>query len=56
MTTETCCLTSIWQTDDVVRAYYENVGRPAEYQELTPGEGAYYDSVVKIDLCARWSA
>ena len=50
MTTETSCLTSIWQTDEAVRAYYENVGRPEEYQELNPGNGAYYDSVVKIDL------
>ena len=50
LTTETSCLTSIWQTDEAVRAYYENVGRPEEYQELNPGNGAYYDSVVKIDL------
>ncbi len=50
MTTETSCLTSIWQTDDTVKAYYETIGRPEEYKELLPGEGAYYDSVVKIDL------
>ena len=50
MTTETSCLTSIWQTDDKVKAYYETIGRPEEYKELLPGEGAYYDSVVKIDL------
>ena len=50
MTTETSCLTSIWQTDEKVRAYYQNIGRPEAYAELLPGEGAYYDSVVKIDL------
>ena len=50
MTTETSCLTSIWQTDDVIRAYYENIQRPADFKVLTPGEGAYYDSVVTIDL------
>ncbi len=50
MTTETSCLTSIWQTDDKIKAYYETIGRPEEYKELLPGEGAYYDSVVKIDL------
>ena len=50
MTTETSCLSSIWQTDDTVRAYYENVGRPEDYKELKPQDGAYYDSVVKIDL------
>ena len=50
MTTETSCLTSIWQTDDVIRAYYENIQRPADFKVLTPGEGAYYNSVVTIDL------
>ncbi len=50
MTTETSCLTSIWQTDDKVKAYYETIGRPEAYKELKPENGAYYDSVVKIDL------
>jgi len=50
MTTETSCLSSIWETDDTIRAYYENIGRSEEYKELKPAEGAYYDSVVKIDL------
>ena len=50
MTTETSCLTSIWETDDTIRAYYENIGRPEEYRELRPQSGAYYDSVVRIDL------
>ena len=50
MTTETSCLTSIWQTDEKVRDYYKTIGRPEEYKELRPEEGAYYDSVVHIDL------
>ena len=50
MTTETSCLTSIWETDDTIRAYYENIGRPEDFRALKPGNGAYYDSVVKIDL------
>ena len=50
MTTETSCLTSIWETDDVIKAYYENIGRPEEFKELKPQSGAYYDAVVKIDL------
>ena len=50
MTTETSCLTSIWQTDNTIRAYYENIGRPGDFKELKPQEGAYYDSVVRIDL------
>ena len=50
MTTETSCLTSIWETDEVIEAYYQNVGRPEAYQKLSLQEGAYYDSVIKIDL------
>ncbi|MCI9507115.1 MAG: hydratase [Oscillospiraceae bacterium] len=50
MTTETSCLTSIWETDETIRAYYENIGRPEDFRELHPENGAYYDSVVKIDL------
>ena len=50
MTTETSCLTSIWVTDGEVEAFYRNVGRPEAYAELRPGEGAYYDGMVKINL------
>ncbi len=50
MTTETSCLTSIWQTDEKVQKYYQTIGRPEEYKKLAPEEGAYYDSVVTIDL------
>ena len=50
MTTETSCLTSVWVTDEKVQAYYENIGRPEDYKELQPENGAYYDSVVHIDL------
>ena len=50
MTTETSCLTSIWETDEKVEEYYKSVGRPEEYKKLSIEEGAYYDSFVKIDL------
>jgi len=50
MTTETSCLTSIWETDDEVKKYYENVGRQNDYQKLTLEEGACYDAMIKIDL------
>ena len=50
MTTETSCLSSIWETDDTIRDYYENVGRPEDFRPLRPENGAYYDSVVRIDL------
>jgi aconitate hydratase len=50
MTTETACLSSIWQTDDIVAEYYKIHGRPEAYQKLEPGEVSYYDGAVKVDL------
>lgn len=50
MTTETGCLSSVWITDETVRAFYENIGRPEEYKALSPENGAYYDSVITMDL------
>ena len=38
MTTETTCLSSIWETDEVVKKHYETHGRPEEYKELKPQE------------------
>ncbi|MCL2057197.1 MAG: hydratase [Oscillospiraceae bacterium] len=50
MTTETACLSSIWETDDVIREYYETHGRPDFYREMKPGGIALYDGLVDIDL------
>lgn len=50
MTTETTCLSSIWQTDEKIREFYEIHGREEAYKELKPGEIAYYDGCVEIDL------
>ncbi len=50
MTTETTCLSSIWRTDDKVREFYDIHGRVEEYKELNPGEVAYYDGMIEIDL------
>ena len=50
MTTETSCLSSIWVTDDEVRNYYDNVGRPDAFKELKLEEGAYYDRMIKVNL------
>jgi aconitate hydratase len=50
MTTETSCLSSIWVTDEKVRSYYRNVGRPDAYAKLTPEDGAYYDAMIKVNL------
>ena len=50
MTTETTCLSSIWQTDEKIQEFYEIHGRSQDYKELKPGETAYYDGCVEIDL------
>ena len=50
MTTETTCLSSIWQTDDKIEEFYAIHGRPEDYKELKPGSVAYYDGCVEIDL------
>ena len=50
MTTETTCLSSIWETDEVIREFYEIHGREGEYEELAPGDVAYYDGMVYVDL------
>lgn len=50
MTTETTCLSSIWQTDNITRDYYAQHGRVEAYKELKPQEGAYYDKGIVIDL------
>ena len=50
MTTETTCLSSIWQTDEETRGFYRAHGREQDYKALAPAEGAYYDRMVHIDL------
>ena len=50
MTTETTCLSSIWKTDEAIAEFYETHGRSEEYAELNPGEVAYYDGMIEIDL------
>ena len=50
MTTETTCLSSIWQTDEKIQEFYEIHGRSEDYKELKPGDVAYYDGCVEIDL------
>ena len=50
MTTETTCLSSIWETDKEIEEFYEIHGRKADYKELAPGEVAYYDGMITVDL------
>ncbi|MCI8846539.1 MAG: hydratase [Lachnospiraceae bacterium] len=50
MTTETTCLSSIWKTDEEIAEFYEIHGRKEEYKELNPGDVAYYDGMIAVDL------
>ena len=50
MTTETTCLSSIWQTDAVIEEYFAVHGRPEAYKEMGPGDMACYDGLITIDL------
>lgn len=50
MTTETTCLSSIWKTDEKIKEFYEIHGRAEDYKELNPGQCAYYDGMVYVDL------
>ena len=52
MTTETTCLSSIWRTDEKIKEFYDIHGRVDEYKELNPGEVAYYDGMIYVDLSA----
>ena len=50
MTTETTCLSSIWQTDSKVKEFYEVHGRGQDYKELQPEPITYYDGMVYVNL------
>ena len=50
MTTETTCLSSVWRTDGAVKEWYETHGRKEEFKTLEPGNAAYYDGMIHIDL------
>ena len=50
MTTETTCLSSLWQTDGQTKTALTLLGRGDSYRELSPAEGARYDGVVTVEL------
>ena len=50
MTTETTCLSSIWETDEETQKFYTAHKRPEAYKKLHPGAIAYYDRMITIDL------
>ncbi len=50
MTTETACLSSIWETDEVTEEFFRVHGRECDFKPMHPCEPAYYDGAVVIDL------
>ncbi|MBO4484519.1 MAG: hydratase [Lachnospiraceae bacterium] len=50
MTTETTCLSSVWETDEITEGFYKAHGRTECYKKLAPEDGAYYDRLITIDL------
>ena len=52
MTTETTCLSSVWQTDGDTKSWLDLHKRGDDYRELKPARVAYYDALVEVDLSA----
>ncbi|WP_370555036.1 hydratase [Edwardsiella tarda] len=52
MTTETTCLSSVWQTDETVERWLRLHGREQDYRPLHPQPLAYYDGCIHVDLSA----
>ncbi|WP_060876654.1 hydratase [Klebsiella variicola] len=50
MTTETTCLSSIWQTDEETHSFLRLHGREKDYRALAAKDMAYYDGCVEVDL------
>ncbi len=50
MTTETTCLSSIWETDDKTLEYYQKHNRENDYYKLSASNGAYYERCIDLNL------
>ena len=50
MTTETTCLSSVWETDKKTEDYFKLHGRPDAYKQLKATDGTYYDRGIVINL------
>ncbi len=50
MTTETSCLSSIWETDGATEEYFKIHGRAEDFKPMHPVQPAYYNGAVVIDL------
>ena len=50
MTTETACLSSVWQTDDMTKAALTALDRGDSFKAQAPADGACYDGVLTVEL------
>ena len=50
MTTETACWSSVWETDDICEQYLSIHHRDEEYKKMSPGDLAFYDGLINVDL------
>ena len=50
MTTETTCLSSIWETDEKTEEFLRIHGRQEAYRHLAPADNAYYDGCIELNL------
>ncbi|MCL2456739.1 MAG: aconitase family protein [Defluviitaleaceae bacterium] len=50
MTTETTCLSSIWETDSKTEEFFALHNRAQDYKKISPAEIAFYDGLIKINL------
>ena len=50
MTTETTCLSSVWETDEDTKKFLSVHGRVGDYKQLKPADVTYYDGLVYVDL------
>ena len=48
MTTETTCLSSVWETDEKTKAYLTTHERAGEYKELKQGKQVCYDGLITV--------
>lgn len=50
MTTETSCLSSIWETDETTHEFFKIHKRENDFRVICPEETAYYDGAAVVDL------
>lgn len=50
MTTESACYSTIWETDEKVKEWFEVHDRAEDFRKFEVNEAAYYDGMIDIDL------